>query len=169
MRLPSLRLTGRRSRIAVAMGLILVVVLCFHAWSPRGDAAKLQGSWRVVAVEDSGVAVNQPFFKTRQYIFDGNKAIVRPRGGPVVASMVGAWVEWNFKTPSFKLDPTANPKTIDLVLPDYSTMRGIYDLDDDRLRICFSGHSGQAAMTRPTGFSVPGSGARLVILEREGK
>jgi uncharacterized protein (TIGR03067 family) len=73
------------------------------------------------------------------------------------------------RLPSFRLDPTASPKAIDLILPEFSTMRGIYDLGDDRLKICFSGPWSKAAMTRPTGFSVPGSGARLLILERDGK
>jgi uncharacterized protein (TIGR03067 family) len=169
MRLPTLRLTGRRLRIGAAMALTLTVVLYFWAWIPRGDAAKLQGSWRVVAIEDSGVAVNEPFLQTRQYLFDGHRLIVRARGEPVVGSWVGDWIGRTIKSPSFRLDPTASPKAIDLLLPDFSTMRGIYDLEGDRLKICFSGPSGQAAMTRPTGFSVPGSGARLLILERDGK
>jgi uncharacterized protein (TIGR03067 family) len=169
MRLLSLRRASRRLRITAVVGLVLVVILYISAWFPRGDAARIQGSWRVVRVEDSGLAVNEPFLMTRQYIFDGHRAIVRARGRPVAVSWVGEWVERNIKSPSFKLDPTSTPKAIDLVLPDFSTMRGIYDLDGDRLRISFSGPSGKAAMTRPTGFSVPGSGARLVILERDGK
>jgi uncharacterized protein (TIGR03067 family) len=169
MRLASLRLTGRRWRIAVAAALALAVVLYFSSWFPRGDAAKVQGSWKVVAVEDSGILVSEPFLKTRQYIFDGRSAIVRPRGGRVATTLIGRWVEKLIGSPSFRLDPTANPKAIDLVLPDFSTMRGIYDLDGDRLKICFSGPSGKAAKTRPTAFSVPGSGARLVILERDAK
>jgi uncharacterized protein (TIGR03067 family) len=169
MRLHSFRPIRRRWKIVAAVGIALAIMLYSIARVPRGDAARFQGNWSVVAVEDSGVAVNEPFLKTRQYIFDGNKAIVRARGGPVAASWVGSLVQRHFQTPSFKLDPTATPKAIDLVLPDYTTMRGIYDIDGDRLKICFSGPSDKAAMMRPTGFSVPGSGARLVILKRDGK
>ncbi len=169
MRLPSIGLTGRRLKIAAAMGLALVVVLYFCAWSPRGDAAKLQGSWRVVAIEDSGVTANEPYLKTRQYLFDGNRMIVGARGEPVAAASLVDWIGRNIKSPSFRLDPTASPKAIDLVLPDFSTMQGIYDLDDGRLKICFSSPWSKGAMRRPTGFSVPGSGNRLLILERDGK
>lgn len=168
MRQPSLRKTGRRLRIAAAMGLTFAVVVYFYYWFPRGDAAKLQGSWKVVAIEDSGVEVNEPFLKTRQYLFDGHKMIVRGRG-EVALSLLEDWIGRSFKSPSFRLDSTTSPKAIDLVLPDFSIMRGIYDLDDDRLKISFSGPSSQAGMTRPAGFSVPGSGARLLILERDGK
>ena len=167
MRLPSPRLTDRRSKIAAALGLALVVILYVAAWFPRGDAARLQGSWTVVAVEDSGVPANESFLKTRQYIFDGRKMIVRARGA-VPLSWERDWVERIFKYPSFKLNPAATPKEIDLVSPNL-TMRGIYDVDGDRLKICFSGPSDKAAMMRPTGFSVPGSGARLVILKRDEK
>ncbi|WP_159452170.1 TIGR03067 domain-containing protein [Singulisphaera sp. GP187] len=151
------------------MGLILVVILDLSAWFPRGDAASIQGRWRVVRIEDSGVAVNEPFLMTRQYIFDARKLIVSARGKPIAASLVGEWIERNIKSPSFKLDPTSTPKAIDLVLPTGTTLRGIYDLDGDRLKLCFTGPSGKAAMARPTGFSVPGSGARLVVIERECK
>jgi uncharacterized protein (TIGR03067 family) len=169
MRLPNSWPTNRRFRIVLAVGLALLIMLYGSAWFPRGDAAKLQGSWTVAAVEDSGVPSKETFLKTRQYIFDGHRAIVRARGAPVAASWVGDWVERNIKSPSFKLNPTPSPKEIDLILPDFSTMRGIYEIDGDRLRICFSGPSGKAAMTRPTGFSVSGSGARLVVLKRDGK
>jgi uncharacterized protein (TIGR03067 family) len=155
--------------MAAAAGLVLAVILYCTAGIPRGDAARMQGRWRVVGVEDSGLAVDEPLLMTNEYLFDGNKAIVRRGGPPVADSWVRRWVERNLHGPSFKLDPTSTPKSIDLVFPDSSTMRGIYDLDGDRLRICFSGPSGKAAMTRPTGFSVPGSGARLVVLSRDEK
>ena len=134
MRLPSLRLTGRRLRMAAAVGLTLAVVLYFYAWIPRGDAAKLQGSWRVVAIEDSGVPINEPFLKTREYLFNGYKMMVRGEE-TVTTTWVGDWLPRKIKSPSFRLDPTASPKAIDLILPDFSTMRGIYDLGDGRLRI----------------------------------
>lgn len=167
MPLNSLRQTGRPLRWIVAAGLGVVAILYVTVGFPEGDAARLQGRWRVVVVEDSGVLVNQPFLTTRQYLFHGHKMIVRGRGGPVASTWVGRWVERNLKSPTFRVDPSASPKAIDLDLPFTPTMRGIYDLDGDRLRICFSGPSGQARTTRPTGFSVPGSGARLLILKRD--
>jgi hypothetical protein len=100
MRLPSLRLTSRRLRTAAALGLTLVVVVCFCGRFPQGDAAKLQGKWSVVAVEDSEVALNEPFLATRQYIFDGHRLINRAQGGPVATSLLGDWIGRNINSPS---------------------------------------------------------------------
>jgi uncharacterized protein (TIGR03067 family) len=164
----SFRLTNPHLRIALAIGLALAAIVYVSTSFPTGDAAKIQGSWSIVAVEDSGVPTKAPFLMTRQYLFDGRRAIVRGRG-EVPLSGLEDWIQRNIKSSSFQLNPNTSPKEFDLFLPDRSTMRGIYDLDGDRLRICFSGPSGKAAMTRPTGFSVPGSGARMLVLERDGK
>ena len=142
-------------RIVVAGGLALALMLYVTAWFPSGDAARIQGNWAVVAVEDSGVLSNEPFLKTRQYAFDGRKMIVRARGAAPL-SWERELVERFFKFPSFRLNPTASPKEIDLLLPrlfDYA--QHVHDIDGDCLWICFSGPSGKAAMSRPRGFSGP--------------
>ena len=168
MRLPSSWLTCRRMRMAVAVGLALAVMLCASTWPPRGDAARIQGRWTVVAVEDFRVPINEPILKTKQYLFEGRKMIVRARAEAAL-SWLEDWVGRTFKSPTFRLNQTAAPKEIDLFLPDFSTMRGIYDLDGDRLKICFSRPWSKAAMMRPAGLSVPGSGARLLLLQRDKK
>ena len=166
MRLPRLRLTGRRLALVATLGLIVLVGLYVVLLIPFGDAAKLQGEWSVVSIEDTGVPVEEPFLKTRQYIFDGYRTIVRAREAPT-ASWVGRLVERYFRSPSFRLDPSATPKAIDLFLPDGSTMRGIYELDGDRLKICFRKPPGKADHLRPLRFSDPGTETRLVILDRD--
>jgi uncharacterized protein (TIGR03067 family) len=168
MRLPTTLLRSRRLKTAAAVVFALLVLLSVFAWPPSGDAARIQGHWAVVAVEDSGVPTNEPFLKTRQYIFDGRKMMVRGRGD-VGLSWLEDWIGRNLKSPSFRLDTDATPKEIDLFLPDFSTMRGIYEWEDDRLKICFSRPWGESARMRPTGFSVPGSSARLLVLQRDKK
>lgn len=168
MRLPSTFLRNRPLMIAVAVGFALLVMLSVFGWPPSGDAARIQGRWTVVAVEDSGVPTKEPFLKTRRYIFDGRKMMVRGRGD-VGLSWLEDWIGRNFKSPSFRLNPEATPKEIDLFLPDFSTMRGIYEWEGDRLKICFGRPWIQSGRVRPTGFSVPSSGARLLVLQRDEK
>jgi RNA polymerase sigma factor (sigma-70 family) len=53
------------------------------------------------------------------------------------------------ETLNLALDPTATPKSVDLVSLRYGTLLGIYQLDGDSLKIRYSG----AENKRPTGFS----------------
>ena len=161
-----LRITGRSWVLVALLGLVVLAGLYVVLLIPFGDAAKIQGAWGVMAIEDTGVSVNEPFLKTRQYVFDGYRAIVRDRGAPV-APWMGPLVDRYLRSPSFRLDPYATPKAIDLFLPDGSTMRGIYELDGDRLKICFRKPPGRADHVRPLRFADPATETPLVILERD--
>ena len=58
---------------------------------------------------------------------------------------------------TFKLDPTQEPKTIDIVMPPAPgaqagrMMRGIYEFAGDKLRMCW----GQDGVARPKEFKAP--------------
>jgi uncharacterized protein (TIGR03067 family) len=78
-----------------------------------------------------------------------------------------------FKEFSFKLDPAKRPKAIDLAVSDEQDKgkigHGIYDLDGDRLKICFP-QDANAENERPTAFkSEAGSRLVLVTLKRQVK
>lgn len=71
---------------------------------------------------------------------------------------------WAFRGTS-KLDPTQQPKSLDLIENNNTTLC-IYEVKADSLKICF-GPQG-AGERRPTDFTCPaGSGRLLLTLERE--
>lgn len=120
------------------------------------EAKRLEGRWKVVALES-----------------DGRKA-------PVEALKDGSWTfrgsEVSFDDPnvpgksSFQLDPGKTPKEIDLIGLDGpqkdKTMMGIYRLVDGRLTICVRDLAA-AEKGRPKEFvtEVDG-GLGLIVLER---
>ncbi len=74
--------------------------------------------------------------------------------------------ECETKKATFKLNPSAKPKEIDLVPEDDTnkTWRGIYEVKKDTLKICLD-PSGDSQ--RPTKFEAPEGGSNvLIILEK---
>lgn len=121
----------------------------------KDDRDRLQGTWRVVALVDDGRPVPQEAIQGARLIFEGNNYSIQ--GG-----------RQNFRG-TFRLDPDRTPKALDgsyheLGGGDSGDARGIYELDGKRLKLCWR-HGGKE---RPNSFtSTEGSGARLLIAERE--
>jgi len=72
---------------------------------------------------------------------------------------------------TYKLDPSKKPKAIDITNLDgkdgKDTTLGIYELDDDNLKLCWSEKDPEH---RPTKFaSDEGSGQTMVVFKREKK
>jgi uncharacterized protein (TIGR03067 family) len=125
------------------------------------DLKALEGTWRVVSVEEKGVktAVDRNYTLTfrgdKLHQFDNS-----PHG-----------VDFQY---TFKLDPTMDMKTIDTTIIKAGnerdkeevgkTMLGIYALDGDDLQICIG------VPVRPTGFQTKGKpDTVLLVLKREKK
>jgi RNA polymerase sigma factor (sigma-70 family) len=133
--------------IAGAAGLVAV-------WAADGpsDRDKLQGTWKVVAATLDGTTdgpeVDQ-VKKQLEIVFKGDKLTIK------VAA-------------DYKLDPTTSPKQIDLSVSyapeeERRTIRGIYDLSGDDLKLCLGGPD----TDRPTAFaSEKGSRRMLLVLKR---
>ena len=69
------------------------------------------------------------------------------------------------KPADFKLDATKSPRQIVIKTPDGQELHGIYELNGDTLKMCFS--QGNKA---PTKFESPkGSEIVLLVMEREKK
>lgn len=118
---------------------------------------RLQGKWRVVAMERDGRAA--PKFHCDSLLVthagDRVKLTSRNGAGPVVESQV-------------RLDPK-NPKVMDLIVLDGpqkgQAMLGIYEFDGKTLKTV---HTDAGAKVRPTEFEAPaGSFHSLMVLERE--
>jgi RNA polymerase sigma-70 factor (ECF subfamily) len=124
------------------------------AQAPK-DEEKLQGTWAAVEAERNGEKAPDEEIKGIKLSFEG-KRITLGRGG-------------DNHEGTFKLDPTQKPKTID-VLPEDGpekdkTIRGIYSLEGDTLKLCIDDIGEQA---RPTEFTTTaGSHLVVIVLRRE--
>jgi RNA polymerase sigma factor (sigma-70 family) len=102
------------------------------------DYDRLQGTWRVTALESDGLRSDEGRPEVK-----GSKAIV--------AGNSLTMIDWRGRTTfEFQLDPTARPKEIVLTVPGQFQLRGIYTLDGDDFRLCFA-RAGEAKA--PTEFT----------------
>jgi uncharacterized protein (TIGR03067 family) len=136
----------------------------------RDDAVKkemkaLQGTWQTVAAEEGGQNIDAPPGLRPNVKIDGEHYDTLYPGSTSRASKVGGT--------TIAIDPTRDPKTIDFLPADdpeggkdaSRTIRGIYQLEKDTLRICFNPERGGA---RPTDFATKaGSRVRCVTLKRK--
>jgi uncharacterized protein (TIGR03067 family) len=138
--------------MALAAGLLVVVD------GAKGDAAreaakKLQGTWVVVSCEVEGEKVPEEILRKEvvRFIIRADTIALRVDGEPKGEDR-------------FRLDPKACPKTIDLTTKEGHRALGIYSLEGDQLRICWT----ERGKTRPATFATwPGSGFDLFVLQRE--
>jgi uncharacterized protein (TIGR03067 family) len=119
------------------------------------DKEKLQGTWVWVEAERGGKKAGADEIKDFKMVFRGDKLSVDPGG--------------DNREGTFKLDPAQKPKTIDLMLEDGpekgKTIRGIYSLDGDTLKLCFDDMGDN---DRPTDFtSKEGTRLVMVVLRRQ--
>jgi uncharacterized protein (TIGR03067 family) len=115
--------------------------------TPKRDKEGLQGTWQVVFQEADGQQGPDEVVKRLRYVFKGDRLTIEP-AEPGIGEL------------SYRLDPTTDPKGIDLTFAEGKTLFGIYLLEGDDLRICLG-------QKRPTTFATePGSGLVLVVLRR---
>ncbi len=141
-----------RGRVGV---ILLIGVVCAPALAWAGDnqadKAKLQGAWVTVSLVDKGTAEKEGKVKMLKLIFKGDKYIYQ----------LGATTF----TATFKLDATAKPRSIDVTFEEGpikgKTMKAIYALDGDELKIC-------GGDKRPTEFTATKeAGTILFTFKRE--
>ncbi|HEV3203246.1 MAG TPA: TIGR03067 domain-containing protein [Gemmataceae bacterium] len=119
------------------------------------DVETIQGTWRVVSLEKEGRAGEDD-----TWIIQKNKILFK-RDNIV------------YEEAAYETDSRKRPPTIDFTFATGpakgETIRGIYLLDKDRLKICYVAPDLPEAgkKKRPTEFSSkPGSGTWLLVLSR---
>ena len=122
------------------------------AQDPAADEKRLEGTWRVVATTFDGKASPEAQIKGRALVFQGREFTT------VVDGKKGRGL-------SFTLDPSKDPKQIDLKrVGQDRAAKGVYALTDDELKLCY----GEPGADRPTTFaSEPGSKVFLLVLRRD--
>ena len=119
----------------------------------QSELKRFEATWRFVAIEIDGMQLPEEAFKEDTLTLKGKQFSSTVRG--------------NTNNGAFKIDPTMNPKTIDITMTDGSgksvTQKGIYELDGDNQKICISA----PGKPRPTEFvTKPDSGRIIEVLKR---
>jgi uncharacterized protein (TIGR03067 family) len=140
---------------------LLVAGLVLAAPVPKeeDDAKRLQGVWRVAAVEEDGKAAPADDVKNITVTFEKDTFNVKEGDNVTLRG-------------TFTLDPSAKPKGIDMTITEAGKggetpkkMLGVYEFTKDGLRWCVAK---PGAKERPKGFAgKEGDGQMLVTLKRE--
>jgi len=154
----------------IRIGAVLLVALLVAADTPdeavKKEKEKFKGVWVVQSFEAGGKSLDQ--LKGMTYEFDGDKLVLKhPKQKEAVVG-------------SYKLDPTKDPKELDLITPRAdgakSTTRSIYILDGDELKICCGANivttDSKGKMTEKTGErpkKMDDKSGGFIILKREKK
>ena len=146
---------------------VLPVLLLLGADTQKDKNVKeqtemLQGAWRVVSAERDGSKVPDDEIKKITLIIKGDKLTARRTEN-------ASKPEERVYEMSFTLDPTKNPKWIDVTYTDGErkgeSSQGIYELNekDGTLKICMS-----RGTTRPMEFETkPDTQRHLMVLKKE--
>jgi uncharacterized protein (TIGR03067 family) len=118
----------------------------------KTDQDNIQGTWQVESVIEKGKAMPADMVKGLRMEFKGNR----------IKTTIKAEGKEDTKEITFKLDPTKNPKWMDVDI-DGKMGTGIYSLEGDTLKICH----GEIGDPRPTEFSSKeGSKTSLAVMKR---
>jgi uncharacterized protein (TIGR03067 family) len=134
--------------VAAALGLLA-------ADEAKDDREAIQGTWKVVATEDSGRETPPEALKNLKIKW----VITKDKITYQVGKMTTAW--------SYTLDPAKKPKWIDLT-ESGRPMLGVYELDGDTLKVCYpeavryKGRRSTALESKPDSVNDV-----LVVLKRE--
>jgi uncharacterized protein (TIGR03067 family) len=119
----------------------------------KKDQELIQGTWKLTEGERNGEKPPQEFLDNFKVTFQNDKVIPAGDGGQEGES-------------TFKVDQEKKPKQITIINKDGNrTMKGIYELSGDTLKICFKmGENAEA----PTEFSgKAGSNQMYMVLKRQ--
>ena len=129
-----------------------ISILLLGAGPPQDDVERIQGTWRVLAARKNGESLPNEVLRTMKVIIRGDTLTIQDGQRDESAPFV--------------LHPATTPRSIDVGSPADGLDLGIYELDGENLKLCWSIGSGE----RPTAFpTTSGSEDTLLILKREDK
>ncbi|QDV34858.1 TIGR03067 domain-containing protein [Tautonia plasticadhaerens] len=128
---------------------VFYILTASGASEPQRDKERFQGTWLLVSMQINGI--------DRYDAGQGMKWIFT--GGKLTASGILNGEE-KAAPGTFSIDPSKDPKTIDLRFDDKVTYKGAYKFEDGRLKVCY--HAGD----RPTEFTSR-AGSENVLMEFE--
>ncbi|MFQ5733211.1 MAG: TIGR03067 domain-containing protein [Planctomycetaceae bacterium] len=138
-----------------SLAIALLVSSACHA-DDDADLKKVQGHWKIVAMQSGGKDAGADFLKGNLVVAKKTFTIVFTRNGT------------ERKLPiQIKLDSSKSPKQIDFIDKDGKVNNhGIYKLDGKKLTICFD----RVRRERPKKFeSKKDTRVRLMVVERKPK
>ncbi len=127
-------------------------------WKPTDTELKrahemLAGSWQFISINDKGEKLGPRLVETR-FARDGILTIA-DRRMTIVNPVTG-----EERTATYRIDPSRNPRRIDLFTRDDRILRGIYKFENDNLVICLQPAEGKDL---PQEFSPP-DGSDLILI-----
>jgi len=130
------------------------------------DEMAIQGAWRVEVGDDETRPLG--FGRNELIRFSRHEMGSLPRGGEAVfpAGMGMSWHGWQL---AYALDPTARPKRIDIATiscPFVQPVHGLYQLEGDRLTICWAATSAAGLDVLPPSKLAAGPNTVLNVLKR---
>ena len=129
--------------------MIAAAGLLLAADAAKDDRDKLQGTWAVVLGERDGEKLGEEAASRLKLAFEGDRYILH-RGDET-------------RTGVIKLDPSKQPKAIDVEPPDGKTRLGIYAIEGDTAKFCFA----EYGRDRPAEFATKAeSGLSLYVVRR---
>lgn len=142
----------RRQIVMVAT--LLIGAVPAQGNDPKKDTEKIQGTWKLVSLEADGEQGPAEIVATLKLVFSNEKLTFTP-GEP------------GFTNYTFKLDSATKPPSFDMTHIDGknkgNTMKAIYALEGDNLKICVG-----KADERPKEFTAKAkSGQGMYVLKRE--
>lgn len=118
------------------------------------DEEVILGKWSTEKVDREGAKAPGAGVQNRTYVFEKDGKLTIDIGGQEAAI-------------EFKLDSSASPKTIDLIMKadakNTIVIPGIYELDGDSLKICLCEKS---KPVRPTEMKAVGPGVGVITFQR---
>lgn len=144
-----LKLIALVSAVLLVGGVVSYQLASAETEEQKEETLLLQGVWKITAMEKDGVPQPKASFDDihHRLVFEGNTMMQRqtaPNGTEIKAD----------KGTTFTLDPTTDPKSIDMKNPmAVRAILGIYEIDEDTLKLCLN-----LKGDRPAAFKTTGKG-----------